>query len=151
MHLRRLESEKDIRNRLGMLPETLESIYHDLWNEIQKQTEEKPVVALRAFRALMCAFEPLSPPQLLFIASQDLDSGETQDARIDFDYLLSACKNLVLVDSKQNTCRLSHLSLYEYFEKHVEKSCLIHSWLARGVPHHRDGTLRRGDWHVHNQ
>jgi ankyrin repeat protein len=75
--------------------------------------------------------EPLSPHHLLFAASQDPDSGAVEDISMDLDYLLSACKNLLLIDPLQNTCRLSHLSVYEYFEKHVEKASVSHAWLAR--------------------
>ncbi|OCL12159.1 hypothetical protein AOQ84DRAFT_420820 [Glonium stellatum] len=128
--LRKLESERDIRARLGKLPKTLIILYEEIWSQIQSQQGNKPVIAQRAFLWLMCAFEPLSPDLLLAAVCQDPEGISIEPVYIDFDYILAACHNLLVVDPHQNVCGFSHLSVYEHFEA-VWKSNLSHVFAAK--------------------
>ncbi|RYP42504.1 hypothetical protein DL767_000192 [Monosporascus sp. MG133] len=128
--LRKLQSERDIRRRLGQLPEKLQDIYHEIWTEIQIQEGDKPVIAQRAFQILFSAFTPMSPPELIIAVCQDPDTDYVQVPYLDMDYILDACQNLLLVDQHEYACRLSHLSVYEYFQAHELGIGSSHSMMA---------------------
>ncbi|RYP89572.1 hypothetical protein DL770_004293 [Monosporascus sp. CRB-9-2] len=128
--LRKLQSERDIRRRLGQFPEKLQDLYHEIRTQIQSQEGDKPMIARRAFQILLSAFAPMSPPELTFAVCQDPDTDYVQDPYVDIDYILDSCQNLLLVDQHENACRLSHLSVYEYFQAHELGISSSHSLMA---------------------
>ncbi|RYP50136.1 hypothetical protein DL768_004253 [Monosporascus sp. mg162] len=128
--LRKLQSERDIRRRLGQLPEKLQDLYHEIWTQIQTQEGDEPVIAQRAFKILLSAFAPMSPTELIFAVCQDLNTDYVQDPYVDMEYILDACQNLLLVNKHENACRLSHLSVYEYFQAHQLGIGSSHSLMA---------------------
>lgn len=116
--LRELCCERDIRNRLGKLPETLKTAYDELYRKIQSQKESAPIIANRAFQWVMCSCWPLSPAELVAAVCQDPDTDGIDEIYVNIDALLDACQNLLVVDQELNACRFSHLSVQEYFENY---------------------------------
>ncbi|EPE36575.1 Ankyrin repeat-containing protein [Glarea lozoyensis ATCC 20868] len=123
--LRRLESENDIRSYLGKLPTELKGLYDSIWSDIQQEHGNKPIVAKRAFQWLVCSRIPPTPNELLFIVSQDTDGfykDESEEKLFpasplaeDIDYVLTACRNLVVVDKAAGVCKFSHHSVHDHF------------------------------------
>lgn len=130
-----LPRERDIRNRLGKLPETLEEAYDEIYARICAQKGSAPDIANRAFQWVMCSCTPLSPGELVAATCQDPETDIIEPADIKITFILAACHNLLVVDQELGICRLSHLSVQEYFEKRpgcqsqanglVAKVCLV--------------------------
>ena len=108
-----------IRKRLGQLPKGLKEAYDEMYSEIHS-IDEMGSIADRAFQWVMCSCSPLSAAELVAAVRQDpnADAVIHVDDGLDIDIILSACRNLLVVDSHTNTCRFSHLSVQEYFEEH---------------------------------
>src|SRR5580700_1804142 len=64
----------------------------------------------------MCSCVPLSPAELLAAVCQDPETDVTDTKDIYMGFILDACHNLPVVDQQLEVCRLSHLSVQEYFE-----------------------------------
>ena len=147
--LRDLCRERDIRNRLGKLPETLKTAYDELYLKIQSQEESAPMIANYAFQWVMCSCWPLSPAELVAAVCQDPDTNEIDEVDINISTVLDSCQNLLVVDQELNVCRFSHSSVQEYFENHhwssgesdrlVGKVCL--SLLINNLTKSKDGAL----------
>ena len=108
-----------IRKRLGQLPKGLKEAYDEIHGEIHS-IDEMGIIADRAFQWVMCSCTPLSAAELVAAVRQDPNAAAVTDVDdgLDIDIILSACRNLLVVDSHTNTCRFSHLSVQEYFEQH---------------------------------
>lgn len=130
--LRELKSESQIRKRLGRLPKELHTLYDEIWEQIQEdENENMAIIAERAIQILSCAFQPLSPDKLLVAVCQDPETDTVQeDINIDIDYVLDACRSLLIVDHHEKICRLSHLSVYEYFEARGWSESPPHAFMA---------------------
>ncbi|KAK2811930.1 hypothetical protein FQN50_001637 [Emmonsiellopsis sp. PD_5] len=114
-----LELGSEIRERLGRLPGSLKDAYDEIYTKIRMSKGKKPEIAIRAFQWVMCAARPMTADVLVAAVCQDPDDDKTSplnDIRI--DYVLDACRNLIVVDTRSGVCRLSHLSVREYFEDH---------------------------------
>lgn len=128
-----LRSEPELRDRLGKLPDDLNSAYDDIYNNIKKLPECSRAQALRALRWVMCAYQPLTSQALL--AAVRIDPGKEgvcESFEPMEDELLDWCANLLTVDSQQNppVWRVSHLSVVEYLESHctlVRAHCFVAS------------------------
>ena len=126
-----LDLPKDIRNRLGKLPESLKKAYDEVYETIQAQKGSKPDIANRAFQWMMCSFRPLSPEELVAAVCQDPDNDEPEDVHINIYVVLSACQNLLDVDENGHVCRFAHLSVQEYFEEHHWNSSQTNGLVAK--------------------
>jgi ankyrin repeat protein len=83
----------------------------------------------------MCSFLPLKSHELVAAVCQDPDGDDIQPVDIDIDFVLYACRNLLVVDPQLDTCGFSHLSAQEYLESrawslsqahaHAAKACLV--------------------------
>jgi ankyrin repeat protein len=113
-----LERISDIEKRLGKLPKGLKAAYDEIYAAIENQEGSQPDIANRAFQWVMCACQPMSPSELVAAVCQDPENDEPQVIDIDMDFVLGACRNLLLVDRELNVCRFAHLSVQEYFEEH---------------------------------
>lgn len=114
-----LELEDDICERLGRLPADLKEAYDDIYSKIQNSKGSKPVIAARAFQWIMCSAVPLRADALVAVVCQDPEDDKTQQPprMMSIDFVLDACRNLVVSDRRTNVCRLSHLSAREYFKE----------------------------------
>jgi len=110
-----LERESDIRNRLGKLPKGLTASYNEIYTSIQTQEGSKPDIANRVFQWITASVEPLHADALVAAVCQDADNDEPQPVDIDIEFVLGACRNLVVVN-QFSICQFSHLSVQEYFE-----------------------------------
>lgn len=126
-----LDREKDIRLRLGRLPEDLTKAYDEVWASMQTKPGSSFEVAERAFMWVMCSREPLSPELLVAAVCQDPETEDTNQVDVDIDYVLAACSNLLVVDSQLSLCRFSHLSVQEYIETHRLKPVQAEDVVAR--------------------
>ena len=117
--LHKLSRERDIKNRLGRLPRTLEDAYHEIYTRIQSEEGSASEVARKAFQWIMCSERPLSPAMLVTVACQDPTTDKIDVTDIDFDFVLESCQNLLKVEiaEEDEFCRFSHLSVQEYLEK----------------------------------
>ena len=127
--LRELCCGRDIRNRLGKLPETLKAAYDQVYHQIKSQKESLPIIAIRAFQWVICSCWPLSPEELVAAVCQEPESDEIDEVYINIKTVLGACQNLLVIDQELNVCCFSHLSVQEYFETHHwsawESDCLV--------------------------
>jgi hypothetical protein len=102
---------------------------------IRAQPGSAPVVAERALQWVMCSIRPLNSKQLVAAVCQDPESDDVRPVDVNLDFILHACRNLLVVDARLNTCGFSHLSVQEYFETrvwtpsqshaHAAKTCLV--------------------------
>ncbi|KAL1957574.1 hypothetical protein VTO42DRAFT_5685 [Malbranchea cinnamomea] len=127
-----LQRESDIRARLGKLPKDLQKAYDELYTQIRESDGSKPEVAFRAFQWIMGSAEPIPPDVLLGAVCYDPDNDTQEEIDIDIDFVLDACRNLVVIDHLLEVCRLSHLSVQEYFENsHGWRSKRIHGMISK--------------------
>ncbi|MCJ1397809.1 hypothetical protein MMC11_001005 [Xylographa trunciseda] len=116
--LKLLPRERDIRQRLGRLPKTLDKAYDEIYTRIQAQEGSAPEIANRAFQWVMCSGKPLSYDELVAAVCYDPETDGTNSVDIDIDIVLAACHNLLTIEQKLRVCRFSHLSVQEYLESH---------------------------------
>lgn len=117
--LHKLSRERDIKLRLGKMPNTLDKAYHEIYDRIQSADGSAPEVAKRAFQWIMCSEKLMSPAMLVAAVCQDPNTDDIDIVDIDFDFVLESCQNLLKVEiaEKEAVCRFSHLSVQEYLEK----------------------------------
>ncbi|KAK2784701.1 hypothetical protein FQN52_008929 [Onygenales sp. PD_12] len=114
-----LELESEIRERLGRLPANLKDAYDEIYTKIIVSKGKKSEIAIRAFQWVMCASGPLTADVLVAAACQNPEEDKPSPVNdMDINYVLDACRNLIVVDRQSDVCRLSHLSVREYFEEH---------------------------------
>ncbi|CAG8020378.1 unnamed protein product [Penicillium olsonii] len=127
-----LSTRADIEIKLGKLPKTLEEAYRDIYGDISKSPRRKALVD-RACKWVMSAFEPLTSNQLLSAIQIDVDGHSvSSDDQLNESELLDRCSNLLVIDSQAHVWRLSHLSVWEYFEANNHWGLLeVHSHAAK--------------------
>ncbi|UKZ96209.1 uncharacterized protein TrAFT101_011010 [Trichoderma asperellum] len=110
--LKKLRTNKSIRERLGRLPESLTQAY----DEIYSKNEEKDVLQ-RAVKWVLCAREPLTSKVLLMAIrlESNLQSLTLSDP-IGESTLESICSHLIVLDSQLRVWKFPHASVAEYFE-----------------------------------
>ncbi|KAK8182185.1 hypothetical protein BC567DRAFT_219167 [Phyllosticta citribraziliensis] len=116
--LRRCEDPRDIKAKLGHLPETLEKSYWDVFEQIKRLGENAEKLATTTFQWLLCAHRKVNLELFAFLASTDL---EDSDEPYTGDEILRVCLNLVEKD-KDSTIRFAHLSVREFLENSLSKS-----------------------------
>ncbi|PYH38721.1 ankyrin repeat domain-containing protein [Aspergillus neoniger CBS 115656] len=85
--------------------------------EIEESHPHDRDLALRAFKWVLAAREPLAREALLEAIRINPDGMDTKlCASISDDALLALCRNLLVIDSERDVWRVSHLSVVEYFE-----------------------------------
>jgi ankyrin repeat protein len=120
----------DIRKHLENLPADLKSAYDQIYDQIRRSPKIKKIVADRAFQWVSYSCLPLSPAELVAAVCQDPDSDAIDPIEIDIEFVLAACRNLLVIDENptafdedpstdervRRICRTAHLSVREYFE-----------------------------------
>ncbi|PNP56920.1 hypothetical protein THARTR1_03067 [Trichoderma harzianum] len=112
---------KEIRDRLGKLPMSLNASYHELFSGMSSHSQE---TLRRAVMWVMCAYKPLSSNQLLSAVRLSMnDDAESHDVEEELteETLRSICRHLVVTDAKRGTWKFPHASAIEYFET-------VHEW-----------------------
>ena len=117
--LHKLSRERDIKNRLGKLPRTLEEAYDEIYTRIHSEEGSASEVARRAFQWIMCSKKPISPAMLVTVVCQDPTTDNVDVVDLKFEFVLESCQNLLKVEiaEEDEFCRFSHLSVQEYLEK----------------------------------
>jgi ankyrin repeat protein len=124
--------ERVIRDRLGKLPKNLEKAYDEIYAKIEAQEKDVREIADRAFQWVMCSCTPLSTAELIAAVCQDPET-DTVNSVDDMDMatILSACQNLLVVDSQLDVCRFSHLSVQEYIENRLWSQSQANATVAK--------------------
>jgi ankyrin repeat protein len=107
-----------MRARLGKLPLGLQTAYDELYEQIQQQEGSGGIVAQRAIKWVMCSYWPLTTEELLGAVCQNPDDDDVASPVDidDADFVLSATRNLLVIDPDRGTWKFAHLSVQEYFE-----------------------------------
>lgn len=142
--LRDLQSEENIRARLGNLPEDLWAAYDELFNN---NVGHDRTILERAAKWLMCAGGSLSIgvllPAVRLGVTIDDDGQEALElsSTLAESTLESICRHLMIVEGKQ--WRFSHASVVDYFKRrwtrqharsqvaHLSLLCLIEGFSKR--------------------
>ncbi|KAG0643976.1 hypothetical protein HOY80DRAFT_1031491 [Tuber brumale] len=119
-NLCRLETESDIREKLGKLPRGLFKMYHEIYKQINMQEGSGPEIAKMTLAWLMCSIRPLTPEELASAIELQLRakgwSLSGPQPRGNVAALLKTCRNLIVHDTELNVLRFSHLSVREFLE-----------------------------------
>ena len=111
-----LRRARDIEERLGKLPKSLHAAYKEIYDDIRNQPGSSGIIAERAIQWLICAREPLNECLLPMVSCQDPGNGLVRDIDVSAEFLLSVCRNLVVLDQHSGFFRFAHLSVQEFFE-----------------------------------
>lgn len=132
--LSELRQAKQIEERLGKLPKTLNDAYKEIIQMIEKNGETE--ILERAVKWIMCAQGHLTTGEILdairLAPSSDgstlcVDSIPTAE-----ETLLGICRHLVVKDSHSKLWKFPHASVIEYFEEvHQWNLERAHSFVAR--------------------
>ncbi|GAA91823.1 hypothetical protein RIB2604_02113150 [Aspergillus luchuensis] len=115
--LERCVSSEAILECLQTLPRTLDDTYKKLLEEIEESHPHDRDLALRAFKWVLAAREPLPREALLDAIRINPDGTDAKlCASISDEALLALCRNLLVIDSERDVWRVSHLSVAEFFE-----------------------------------
>jgi len=119
--------ESDIRARLGMLPKGLTGVYHEIVSSIKSQPDCNVDLAIRALQWMLVSERSLKPGELVVAAQLNpsmqvsvAGSAPTLDPTLTAELLIHSCKGLLLLDTKLDVVRFSHLSVREYLEAQNE-------------------------------
>ncbi|KAL8792024.1 MAG: hypothetical protein Q9195_005365 [Heterodermia aff. obscurata] len=115
---RRLSVEKDVRSKLGRLPETLKQQYAIIYRDIIESEPSTASIARKTFSWILAAQRALSIEE--FISAVAFDDDGHYHADLDVSRVLDICRNLIVVvstdDSHSNqSLQVAHLSVKEYF------------------------------------
>lgn len=130
--LSKCQQAKEIRDRLGKLPMSLNASYHELFTGMSSHSQE---TLRRAVMWVMCAFYPLSSNELLSAVRLSMnDDAESHDIEEELteETLRSICRHLVVRDAKRGKWKFPHASVIEYFETvHGWKMADAHCFVAK--------------------
>jgi len=112
-----MTTERDIREGLRDLPNTLRKAYEQIYDRILPQPRGTPRLALNAFRWIKFSCEPVRSETLLDAVRVYVSaSGEFAHEPVQPNVLLKACQNLIILDKSLNVFRFAHLSVDEFLE-----------------------------------
>jgi hypothetical protein len=117
--LSEMTTQKDIRNSLRTLPDTLTAAYEETYQRILRERDSAPRLAFNAFRWIRSSYEPLRADTLLDAITVEVisNSGEfSHDVTVQANDLSKVCHNLLIWDKSLNVFQLAHLSVDEYLE-----------------------------------
>ena len=122
---KRFSVEKDVRSKLGHLPETLEQQYAIIYQEIIESEPSTASIARRTFSWILAAQRALSVKE--FIAAVALDNDGYYHTDLDVSSVLDICRNLIVVvstDGKyaKQSFQVAHFSVKEYLSNISEFS-----------------------------
>ncbi|KAL7914469.1 hypothetical protein GGI35DRAFT_488641 [Trichoderma velutinum] len=130
--LSKCQQAKEIRDRLGKLPMSLNASNHELFTGMSSYSQE---TLRRTVFWVMCAYEPLSSNQLLSAVRLSMNSdGGSHDLEEELpeETLRSICRHLVVTDSDRDVWKFPHASVIEYFEtEHEWTMAKAHAFVAK--------------------
>ena len=109
--------EKDVRSKLGQLPETLKQQYATIYQDIIESGSSTASIARKAFSWILAAQRALSTEE--FIAAVALEDDGYYHGDLDVSRVLDICRNLIVVvstddDQSNQSFQVAHLSVKEY-------------------------------------
>lgn len=122
---RRLSVEKDVRSKLGQLPETLKQQYAMIYQDIIDSEPSTASIARKTFSWILAAKRALSIKE--FIAAVALDDDGYYHTDLDVSRVLDICRNLIVVVSTDGTdseqsFQVAHLSVKDFLMGMLEYS-----------------------------
>lgn len=106
----------DVRSRLGVLPESLEASYWEIYEKILASGDMAAKLAIFTFQWLLYAKETISIDAFAIIASVALTSDDCRDSdAITNTEILDVCANLVV--ARETSFVFAHLSVREFLER----------------------------------
>ena len=149
----KLLRDSDIRARLGRLPKGLTGVYDEIIKSIKCQPDCNFDLAIRTLKWVLVSERPLKPGELVAAAELNpaisVDSSATSlESTLVVELLIQSCEGLLLLDTRLDVVRFSHLSVQEYLETRneiwdvsvidsqwfVSESCLWALQSSRGSP-----------------
>lgn len=106
-----------IRDKLKVLPTSLEKAYRETMERIKSQSEHQTKIARLVLAWIVWATRPLSPLELqhALAAAFEEDSFE-EDNLLRIEDIISLCAGMVTVDEQSDIVRLEHKTMYEFLE-----------------------------------
>ncbi len=102
-----------------------------MFDAIRARLGSAPALVSHAFQLVMCAADPLRPVELHAAASQDLEAGATCKVHIDMDFVLEACRNLLVIGRYGCRSGFAYLSVQEYIEAYVWTPMEVNAYVAK--------------------
>lgn len=116
----RMWDEENVRETLAVLPTTLEELYVKIIDDINREDlVRNRVTAQKTLKWLLCARAPLSCSAFLEALSSEVGGKHFRPSR---EFVINACKTLVVIIEENNVFQFAHLSVREYLEKRAEYS-----------------------------
>ncbi|CAI0654475.1 unnamed protein product [Colletotrichum noveboracense] len=116
--LKEYSTNRDIKRRLGRLPNTLSAAYDEIYNQYDPEGFER-VMLQQAVRWVICAREPLNSCRLLSairVESEQIDGNKALDSSdLTEPILVTVCRHLIVRDSDLGVWKFPHASVAEYF------------------------------------
>ncbi|KAJ0270096.1 hypothetical protein COL940_011930 [Colletotrichum noveboracense] len=116
--LKEYSTNRDIKRRLGRLPNTLSAAYDEIYNQYDPEGFER-VMLQQAVRWVICAREPLNSCRLLSairVESEQIDGNKALDSSdLTEPILETVCRHLIVRDSDLGVWKFPHASVAEYF------------------------------------
>ncbi|KAL7798837.1 hypothetical protein V8C43DRAFT_328735 [Trichoderma afarasin] len=111
-------SDDAVKTWARTVPRDLMAAYDQLWEQIREQHNEDDVVlAERAIKWVLCAFEPPKSDALLEAVRYSLErEGLVRKEKRSEEDILMLCQDLLTIDTERQTWMLPHASVAEYFE-----------------------------------
>ncbi len=109
--------------------------YGELLAIIHAQLESASIAAEHALWWLMYSIGLIKSQQLVAAVCQDTERDDMRPVDVDIDFVLHACRNLLVVDAQQDTSGFSHLSVQGYFETGVLTLSEVHEFSAKTTFH----------------
>ncbi|KAI4223157.1 MAG: hypothetical protein L6R36_005628 [Xanthoria steineri] len=118
-NLCRLKLDIDVKGAAERLSQDgLEELYATAYHRIQGSTAKVREIASRAFSWLLCSRESFTPGASIKAVLALETDGSVGDLGV--SQLCDICSNLIMVDTKMNTVRFTHISVQEYLESRSE-------------------------------
>lgn len=109
---------RDFRDATKTLPQSLDTMYDDIWARINLQDSHPRYLAHQVLCWIWCAKRQLTVKELQYaLATRTGDTTLDQDGIEDADACLSCCQGMVAIDSGSGIIRLVHYSAQEYLDQ----------------------------------
>ena len=125
----RLRHSKDVETKLQALekrtglPE-LDAVYREIYEMNTEEGSESRAVAVRAFKWILSAYEPLELLELSYAAA--LRDDGILDPEVNNDFVLDVCSNFVIVDAS-NHAQFAHASVRDFLNDQAIDHCRIYT------------------------
>ena len=116
-----LRLPEDVEDKIGKIKDkvglpVLNAVYDDVYDMNTQNSRRGREYAVRAYRILLCALQPLTVQMLAEAVSLDL--GGKRGPHVNEGYLMAMCSRWIVADD-EGIVRFAHLSVAEYLQSQV--------------------------------